>query len=136
MKEGELRPARELDGSRRKLPGTASSVVHDDVLDVVGPEGFVSESMRDGLTKLGNAVYPGEPQEAHDMVVEIDLAEIESTEVFPALGAKTAKLAQRESRLDKHDRQIVTLVQAIRQLMAPPPEPPRKRIGLQSEMEG
>ena len=46
-----------------------------------------------------------------------------------------AKLAELEGRLEKHDRQIVALIAAIRQLMAPPPEPPRKPIGFQSEME-
>lgn len=46
-----------------------------------------------------------------------------------------AKLAQLERKLEGHDRQIIALVDAIRRLMAPPPEPPRKRIGYQSEAE-
>jgi hypothetical protein len=42
------------------------------------------------------------------------------------------KLAELERRLDGHDEQIQVLMQAIRELMAPPPEPPRKRIGFTS----
>ena len=41
-----------------------------------------------------------------------------------------------ERKLKGHDRQIVAVVDAIRQLMAPPPEPPRKQIGFQTESEG
>ena len=39
------------------------------------------------------------------------------------------KLAQLERRLDGHDGEIGALMEAIRELMAPPPEPKRKRIG-------
>jgi phage regulator Rha-like protein len=39
------------------------------------------------------------------------------------------KLAELEARLDSHDEQIVSLVKAIRELMTPPPESKRKRIG-------
>jgi len=46
-----------------------------------------------------------------------------------------AKLDQLERKVGKHDRQIVALVDAIRRLMAPPPEPRKKRIGFESEMQ-
>lgn len=49
--------------------------------------------------------------------------------------ALAAKLDKLESRVGKHGRQIVSLVNAIRQLMEPPPEPPKKRIGFQTEAE-
>jgi len=39
------------------------------------------------------------------------------------------KLAELEHRFAKHDEHIATLFEAIRQLMAPPPEPPKRRIG-------
>ena len=48
------------------------------------------------------------------------------------LGAKLDKL---EARVGKHDRQIVALLDVIRQLVDPPPEPPKKRIGFQAEAE-
>jgi hypothetical protein len=46
-----------------------------------------------------------------------------------------AKLTELEGRVEKHDRKIIALIDAIRQLMAPPPEPPRKKLGFQSEVE-
>ena len=45
------------------------------------------------------------------------------------------KLAELERRLQKHDHQILALVEAIRQLMEPPPEPKRKPIGYATEHE-
>ena len=47
-----------------------------------------------------------------------------------------AKLDKLEGKVGKHDRQIVALIDAIRQLMAPPPEPPKKQIGFQTEAKG
>jgi hypothetical protein len=43
------------------------------------------------------------------------------------------KLEALERRLDGHDEQIRVLLTAIRELMAPPPEPARKRIGFHSK---
>jgi alanine-alpha-ketoisovalerate/valine-pyruvate aminotransferase len=45
------------------------------------------------------------------------------------------KLAELERKLQKHDGQIMALIEAIRELMEPPPEPKRKLIGFQSEKE-
>jgi hypothetical protein len=39
------------------------------------------------------------------------------------------KMKELEQRLDGHDSDIQTLLGAIRELMVPPPDPPRKRIG-------
>lgn len=41
------------------------------------------------------------------------------------------KLAELERRIEKHDASIHTLFEAIRQLMAPPPETPKRQIGFQ-----
>ena len=46
-----------------------------------------------------------------------------------------AKLADRERKVGDHDQKIVAIIHAIRELMAPPPKPPRKPIGFQSKME-
>jgi hypothetical protein len=43
------------------------------------------------------------------------------------------KLAELERKLQKHDTQILTLIEAIRQLLEPPPVPRRKRIGYATE---
>jgi hypothetical protein len=45
------------------------------------------------------------------------------------------KLEELERRVDGHDHQIADLIAAIRELMAPPPEPKRKRIGFAAESE-
>ena len=47
--------------------------------------------------------------------------------------ALAAELDKLEGQVGKHDRQIAALVNAIRRLMKPPPEPPRKRIGFGAE---
>jgi hypothetical protein len=39
------------------------------------------------------------------------------------------KLADLERKIESHDESIRTLFEAIHQLMAPPPEPPRREIG-------
>lgn len=39
------------------------------------------------------------------------------------------KLSEFERKIEKHDVDIGTIFEAIRQLMAPPPEPPKGRIG-------
>ncbi len=46
------------------------------------------------------------------------------------------KLAELERKLEKHDGQIIALIDAIRELMEPPPEPKRRPIGFAGEMEG
>jgi len=39
------------------------------------------------------------------------------------------KLHELEKRIEKHDVEIQGIFEAIRQLMAPPPEPPKRKIG-------
>jgi len=39
------------------------------------------------------------------------------------------KLSELERRMEKHDEHIKTIFQAIRQLMSPQPEPPKRKIG-------
>ena len=39
------------------------------------------------------------------------------------------RLKELESKMEKHDADICTIFEAIRQLMTPPPEPPKRRIG-------
>ena len=44
-----------------------------------------------------------------------------------------AKLSELEHKVSKHDTDILTIFEAIRQLMAPPPEPPKRRIGFHAD---
>lgn len=54
-----------------------------------------------------------------------------------AMSAELAgRLDELEARVGRHDEQFVAVIQAIRELMEPPPEPPRKRIGYITEAEG
>lgn len=39
------------------------------------------------------------------------------------------KLNELEQKIERHDKEIVAIFQAIRQLMAPPPAKPKRRIG-------
>lgn len=43
------------------------------------------------------------------------------------------KLEELERKIEKHDESISSIFEAIRQLMAPPPEPPKRRIGFRAE---
>jgi phage regulator Rha-like protein len=50
-------------------------------------------------------------------------------EILGAHKQLAQKLAELEKRLEGHDEQIAALIEAIRELMAPPPAAARKRIG-------
>ncbi len=54
--------------------------------------------------------------------------------------ATNAELARRldnlEAKVGTHDEQFVAVIRAIRELMEPPPDPPRRRIGFTTEAEG
>ena len=54
----------------------------------------------------------------------VKLREILSTNKELAL-----KLRELEGKMEKHDDEIQMIFEAIRQLMAPPPEPPKRIIG-------
>ena len=43
------------------------------------------------------------------------------------------KLKELETRIGKHDEDICAIFEAIRQLMAPPPEKPKRHIGFRTE---
>jgi len=50
-------------------------------------------------------------------------------EILGAHKQLSQKLAELEKRLEGHDEQIAALIEAIRELMTPPPAAERKRIG-------
>ena len=43
------------------------------------------------------------------------------------------KLAEMEKKIESHDEDICSIFEAIRQLMAPPPEKPKRRIGFHGD---
>lgn len=50
-------------------------------------------------------------------------------EILSANKDLVLKLNELERKIERHDEQITAIFEAIRQLMAPPPAPPRRRIG-------
>ncbi len=44
-----------------------------------------------------------------------------------------SKLRELENKVSKHDEEIIAIFEAIRQLMAPPPVAPKRRIGFRQE---
>jgi hypothetical protein len=44
-----------------------------------------------------------------------------------------SKLQEHDQRLKKHDEHIFAIFKAIEELMAPPPEPPKRRIGFKAD---
>ena len=49
--------------------------------------------------------------------------------VFQLKEKEKSELGELEKRIEGHDVKIQTIFKAIRQLMEPPPEPPKRRIG-------
>ena len=57
-------------------------------------------------------------------------------EVVGAHKELAQKIAELENRLETHDEAILGIMETIRLLMEPPPEPRRSRIGFEAEQEG
>jgi hypothetical protein len=63
------------------------------------------------------------------MSIAIVRAFVQLREMLAGHRELAAKLAELEKRLEGHDQAIGNLFEAIRQLLAPPDEPPKRRIG-------
>ena len=61
--------------------------------------------------------------------VHVVRAFVKLREVLSTTKELAQKLKELEGRLDKNDQQIIKLINAIRQLMTPPEEPPKHPIG-------
>jgi hypothetical protein len=72
---------------------------------------------------------------AMDVSVYVVRAFVKLREMLSTHKELAGKLAELERRVGGHDEAIQTLVSAIRQLMAPPPAPPRRRIGFHVKPE-
>jgi hypothetical protein len=66
---------------------------------------------------------------AIEMSLYVVRAFVRLRELVTANRALATKLDELEHRLDDHDQAIIELVQAIRQLAAPPPTGPKRKIG-------
>ncbi len=65
-------------------------------------------------------------ERAVEMSVYVVRAFVRLREMLAAHKQLGEKLAELERKLATHDRQIIQIVKVIKQLMAPPPNPPRK----------
>jgi hypothetical protein len=68
--------------------------------------------------------------------VEIMRAFVRLRQVLATHESLARKLDDLEAKVGRHDEQFAAVIQAIRNLMEPPPDPPRKRIGFATEAEG
>ena len=64
-----------------------------------------------------------------DLNIEIMRAFVQLREVLTGNKALAAKLTELERKLKSHDQTIAGILDAIRQLMAPPPAPKKQPIG-------
>jgi hypothetical protein len=70
-------------------------------------------------------------QRAVNVNIEIMRAFVRLRKVLAVNADLAQRLDELESRVGKHDEQFLHVIQAIRQLMEPPPSPKRRRIGFQ-----
>jgi hypothetical protein len=61
--------------------------------------------------------------------IAIMRAFVKLREILSAHKELAQKLNELEQRIERHDKEIVAIFQAIRQLMAPPAAQPKRRIG-------
>ncbi len=74
-------------------------------------------------------------REAVKVSVFVVRAFVKLREMLSTHAELAQKLSELERQLQNHDDQIVSLVEAIRELMEPPPAPPRRPIGYLTEMD-
>jgi hypothetical protein len=73
---------------------------------------------------------------AMEVSVYVIRAFVKLRELLSAHKELAGKLAELEHKVESHDEAIRSLVAAIRQLMAPPPSPPRPQIGFHATPGG
>ncbi len=61
--------------------------------------------------------------------IAIMRAFVKLREILSAHKELAQKLNELEHKIERHDEEIAAIFEAIRQLMAPPPREPKRRIG-------
>ena len=106
-------------------PGTLSERLHVRV-DITGirklPLAFTEHGAIMAATVLNS-------RQAVEMSVYVARAFVRLREIIASNKEFAAKLNELEHKLATHDQAITGLIQTIRQLMAPPPEPKKGPIG-------
>jgi hypothetical protein len=67
--------------------------------------------------------------------IEIMRAFVRLRHVLATNGELARRLDELEAQVGKHDEQFVAVIQAIRELMEPPPVPRKRRIGFRPHDE-
>jgi hypothetical protein len=87
------------------------------------------------FTEQGVAMLSGvlHGRRAVQVNIAIMRAFVKLRQIIAAHKELAHKLSELEKRTEKHDTEIQSIFEAIRRLMAPPPEPPKRRIGFHHE---
>ena len=87
------------------------------------------------FTEQGVAMLSGvlHSRRAVQVNVAIMRAFVKLRHVLSANKKLIGRLNELERKIEKHDVEIQSIFEAIRQLMAPPPEPPKRRIGFKQD---
>ena len=102
---------------------------------VISSWGGVRRSTPYAFTEQGVAMLSSvlKSKRAVRVNVEIMRAFVRLRQVLATNAQLARRLDDLEAKVGRHDEQFVAVIQAIRELMEPPPEPPRKRIGYASK---
>lgn len=83
-----------------------------------------------GVAMLSSVLHS---ERAIQVNIAVMPAFVKLREILPAHKELAAKLRQLEMRLEKHDEEIQAIFRAIAELMAPPPQKPKRPIGFSRE---
>jgi hypothetical protein len=83
-----------------------------------------------GIAMLSSVLHS---ERAIEVNIAIMRAFVRMREVLATHKELADRLAELERRIDKKDQEVMTLFEAIRKLMAPSPEPPKRKIGFLAE---
>ena len=79
-----------------------------------------------GIAMLSSVLHS---KRAIEVNIAIMRAFVKMREVLATHKELAQRLSELEQRMDKKDQDIMTLFEAIHRLMAPPPDPPKRKIG-------
>lgn len=85
-----------------------------------------------GVAMLSGVLHSGRAIEVN---IAIMRAYVRLREILATNKELAAKLAEHDKKLGDHDEKFQIVFEAIRQLMAPPPAPKRRRIGFAAELD-
>jgi len=102
---------------------------------VNGGRGKYSKYLPYAFTEQGVAMLSSVLKSKRAVQVNIAIMRVfvKLKEMLSAHKELAHKLKELENKIERHDADILAIFDAIRQLMAPPPEPPKRRIGFNAD---